>query len=175
MMAISRDRILFISGSSAGTRSRPRHRIWPASKRPGGMSISFRTERAVTVLPQPDSPTTPTVSPWSMRRSTPSTARTMPSSVLNQVFSPRMSKSVSATDASDDAARIERVAQPIADEVDGQHGEEDRRAGEQRPVRGDVEIVLGVGEQPSPGRDVGREAQPQERQGRFGDDGGGDV
>ena len=91
------------------------------------MSISFSTERAVTVLPQPDSPTTPSVSPRSMCRSTPSTARTMPSSVLNQVFRPRMSSSVSATrHALQDAARIERVAQPVADEVDGQHGEEDR-------------------------------------------------
>ena len=63
----------------------------------GGMSISFSTERAVTVLPQPDSPTTPTVSPRSMRRSTPSTARTIPSSVLNQVFRLRMSSRVSCT------------------------------------------------------------------------------
>ena len=31
--------------------------------RPGGMAISFSTESAVTVLPQPDSPTTPSVSP----------------------------------------------------------------------------------------------------------------
>ncbi len=58
-MAISRARTLSIAAWSSGMRSLPSHRIWPASKRPGGMSISFSTERAVTVLPQPDSPTTP--------------------------------------------------------------------------------------------------------------------
>ena len=35
--------------------------------RPGGIAISFSTDIAVTVLPQPDSPTTPSVSPRSMR------------------------------------------------------------------------------------------------------------
>ena len=65
--------------------------ISPASNRPGGMSISFSTLRAVTVLPEPDSPTTASVSPRSTVRSTPSTARTMPSSVLNQVFKLRIS------------------------------------------------------------------------------------
>jgi len=45
-------------------------------------------------------------------------------------------------------ARIERVAQSVADEVDRQYGEEDRRAGKQRPVRRDVEVVLGVEQQP---------------------------
>src|ERR1700682_527764 len=41
---------------------------------------------AVTDLPQPDSPTTPRVSPFSMYRSTPSTARTTPSSVKKYVL-----------------------------------------------------------------------------------------
>ena len=49
------------------------------------------------------------------------------------------------------------------------------RAGKQRPVRRDVEVVLGVEQDAAPGRDVGREAEAEERQRRFGDDGGGDV
>ena len=35
----------------------------PSTMRPGGIWISFSTVIAVTVLPQPDSPTTPSVSP----------------------------------------------------------------------------------------------------------------
>jgi glutathione transport system ATP-binding protein len=47
----------------------------------GGMARSRITVSAVTLLPQPDSPTTPSVSPASMPRSTPSTACSTPSSV----------------------------------------------------------------------------------------------
>jgi hypothetical protein len=46
------------------------------------MSISFITVLAVTLLPQPLSPTTQTVSPLPMAMSTPSTACSQPSSVL---------------------------------------------------------------------------------------------
>src|SRR6185503_9324256 len=48
--------------------------------------MSFITLSAVTDLPQPDSPTTPSVSLLSMCRSTPSTARTVPSSVKKYVL-----------------------------------------------------------------------------------------
>ena len=40
-------------------------------------------ERAVTLLPEPDSPTMPSVSPAATVKLTPSTARTTPSSVKN--------------------------------------------------------------------------------------------
>ena len=40
------------------------------------------TERLVTLLPDPDSPTMPRVSPLRSSKLTPSTAFTMPSSVL---------------------------------------------------------------------------------------------
>ena len=42
-------------------------------------------DSAVTLLPQPDSPTSPTVRPSSMSKVTPSTARTSPSLVKNDV------------------------------------------------------------------------------------------
>ena len=45
-------------------------------------------ESAVTLLPQPDSPTIPSVSPLLMWKSMPSTARTTPSSVKKWVFEP---------------------------------------------------------------------------------------
>ena len=40
---------------------------------------------AVTLLPEPDSPTMPSVSPGRSVKLTPSTARTTPASVKNQV------------------------------------------------------------------------------------------
>src|SRR5690606_41951821 len=49
--------------------------ICPPTIRPGGSGTSRITERAVTLLPQPDSPTTPTVWPRSTSIETPSTAR----------------------------------------------------------------------------------------------------
>ncbi len=42
-------------------------------------------ERANTVLPEPDSPTMPRVWPWSTDSETPSTARTVPRLVRNEV------------------------------------------------------------------------------------------
>jgi hypothetical protein len=42
-------------------------------------------------------------------------------------------------------------------------------------VRRDVEVFLAVEQDPAPGRDVGREAEAQERQRRLGDDRRGDV
>ena len=51
-------------------------------------TISRITDMAVTDLPQPDSPTTHSVSPASTCKSTPSTACSQPSSVLKWVFRP---------------------------------------------------------------------------------------
>src|SRR5688572_14905701 len=91
MIAISLERMSSISCVCSGMRSRPCQRIWPPTNLPGGIAMSLSTERAVTVLPQPDSPTTQTVSPREIEMLTPSTARTMPSSVLKCVSRPRIS------------------------------------------------------------------------------------
>ena len=48
---------------------------------PGGIGIRPIIARLVTLLPDPDSPTIPTVSPFSMLNDTPRTASTTPSSV----------------------------------------------------------------------------------------------
>ena len=55
----------------------------PLSMRPGGMAMSRMIDSAVTLLPEPDSPTMPSVSPGVERERQPLTARTMPSSVAN--------------------------------------------------------------------------------------------
>src|SRR5215510_2458664 len=51
-------------------------------------------DSAVTLLPQPDSPTTPSVVRGAISNDTPSTARTQPSSVRNSVTRSRISSSV---------------------------------------------------------------------------------
>src|SRR5215472_9977513 len=178
-MAISLLRILCMSCGPSGTMSLPRQRIRPSTMRPGGVGMSLSTDIAVTDLPQPDSPTKPNVSPRSTARSTPSTACTVPSSEEKCVFNPRISSKRSAMTATplrlQHLSRVEGVAQSVADEVDRQHGEKDRGAGKQCPMRRDVEVVLGIVEKPSPGGNVRREAEAKERQRRLRDDRGGDF
>ncbi len=57
--------------------------------RPGGDGISRMMDRDVTLLPQPDSPTMPSVLPFSKSKLMPSTAGTRPSSDWKYVFNPR--------------------------------------------------------------------------------------
>src|SRR3954471_10432127 len=62
---------------SGGWRSRssPSNRISPPAMRPGGCGTRPMIASAVTLLPQPDSPTSPSVGPASSERLTPSPAR----------------------------------------------------------------------------------------------------
>src|SRR5205085_838500 len=95
-------------------------------------------ESTVTLLPQPDSPTMPSVSPGTTSNETPSTARVTPSAVKKWVRRSRTLSSGSATGATHPPreARVEAVAQPVADQVDGEHDQRQRGAGrENRPRR----------------------------------------
>ena len=69
------DRTRDLPAGLSGTRSVPFIRIEPAAMCPPGGS-KRRTDIAVMVLPQPDSPTSPTVSPWATVSEIPSTGRT---------------------------------------------------------------------------------------------------
>src|SRR5438067_8036986 len=75
------------------SRSTPSKSASPPSMRPGGCGTRRMMESAVTLLPQPDSPTMPSVRPRARLKSTPSTARTTPLSPSNEVRSPRTSSS----------------------------------------------------------------------------------
>ena len=72
-----------------------------------GLAI-FITVLAVTLLPQPDSPTTQTVSPASIAMSTPSTACSQPSSVLKWVSRPLISSNRITSRGADRARRAGR-------------------------------------------------------------------
>ena len=84
IIATSLPRKSRISSSVIFVTSFPRNRILPEVILPGSGS-NRRIDRAVMVLPQPDSPTTPRVSPASTWKVTPSTARTTPRDVKNCV------------------------------------------------------------------------------------------
>ena len=89
----------------------------------------------------------------------------MPSSVWKCVLRPRISRSASPTpdltshpSPSHHLAGVERIAQSVADEIDGQYREEDGGAGKHGPMRGNIEIILGIVEDAAPGGNIGREA-----------------
>src|SRR2546430_10887061 len=146
--------------------------ILPAVILPGS-GTSLRIESAVIVLPQPDSPTMPSVSPASMCSETPSTARTTPREVKNCVcrsstcsriwpnLAPELLWLVLHT-------RVERVAQPVAHKREREHGERHRDAGEDHLARvGEASTVSGLDHHP-PAR-LGRPAaESQDAQPRPG-------
>src|SRR5262245_19064667 len=101
------------------------NRIRPSRMRPGGDAMRRSTDSEVTLLPQPDSPTTAKVSPGATENDTPSTARTTPSRVKKWVFRFSISSSGAAAAMAlhvAGKARIERIAHPVAEEIDRQYG-----------------------------------------------------
>src|SRR5436190_5290522 len=86
-----------IAASSTFSRSRPSNRTSPLSIFPGGSGISRSSERAVTLFPEPLSPTIATVSPAATSNETDSTARTRPRCVRNETLRSRTRRSGSAT------------------------------------------------------------------------------
>src|SRR5262249_29820767 len=87
-----------------------------------GSRIRRMIDIAVTLLPEPDSPTIPTISRGASVNETPSTARTMPSSVRNETRSSRTSSSGSAASGNADT-RVEPGVEDVDDRV-RQHDEE---------------------------------------------------
>jgi hypothetical protein len=70
----------------------PRKQVSPPTMRPGGVGMSRMTERLVTDLPLPDSPTIASVSPRMTFSETPSTALATPLSVAKWVLRSRISR-----------------------------------------------------------------------------------
>src|SRR5580698_3661068 len=94
--------------------------------RPGG-SISPITASPVTDLPAPDSPTTPSTSPLAISKEIPSMARKLFRRVANSTSRLRTERagSVMRCDVGEvprlsSEFWIEGVAQPVAEQVDGQ-------------------------------------------------------
>src|SRR3712207_6296983 len=92
----------------------PSRRISPRAIRPGGSSRPMMAA-PVMDLPAPDSPTTPSTSPGSMVKETPSSAVRVPRRVGN---STRRSRTSRRGGAMLPQLRIQGVAEPVAQQVD---------------------------------------------------------
>src|SRR5882672_9929239 len=155
-----------------------RKRISPSTIQPGRSTIR-RMDLAVTLLPQPLSPTIPSVAPGYKSKLTPSTAFTSPSSCGKYVFKFRTDSSGWPAPATGDsrmmsslpAIGVGGIPQSIAQEVE-RHDDDDHRHGrEHEPGRDGHRLdVLGLLQQDAPA-DRGRaQAEPQEAQRGLADD-----
>src|SRR4051812_43576326 len=111
-----------------------------------GRSISPMTASPVTDLPAPDSPTTPSTSPLAMSNEIPSMARRTLRRVANSTSRLRTERtgSVMRFDAhASSKLRVERVAQPVAEQVDGedQARQCDARKGDDPPLACEQVVV----------------------------------
>src|SRR5262245_34718567 len=182
------------TGSAAAPPAGLRKRISPSTMRPGRSTI-LRIDRAVTLLPHPLSPTMPSVARGKRSKLTPSTALTVPSSWAKYVLRFRTDRSGSAWpfrapalpalswgEASDGgrsppprlaSIRVGRIAQTVAEEVEGHDRHDHRNGRDQEPRRdGHGLDVLGLLEKDAPA-DRGRpQPQAQEAEGRLADDHG---
>src|SRR4051812_2469755 len=106
------------------------------------------TVRNDTLLPEPDSPTTPRVSPRATEKETPSTAFTRPSSVGKLTCRSVTSRSCSGMGWSPRLGlralllRVERVAQTVTEEVHTEHDDEDGEAREPHQPRRHEHLAL---------------------------------
>src|ERR1700675_2885607 len=117
--------------------------------RPGG-SIRPMIARPVTDFPAPDSPTTPSTSPLAMSKEIPSMARSALRRVTNSTWRLRTERTGSVMRSAawywrrfSSEFRIERVAQPVAEQVDGQDQRCQRKAGEgENPQLAGIQIIV---------------------------------
>src|SRR5262249_36389542 len=108
---------------------RKRSRPAKLSEPPSTLAFGGNAPRMVrdsVVLPQPDSPTSPMISPAASDRFTPSSPRALPASVTNDTARSR-TDSNSADIASH--PRIEHVTQAVTQQVEPHHHQQDRHAG----------------------------------------------
>src|SRR5205085_4863680 len=76
--------------------------------------------------------------------------------------------SISTRSPSHPEAGIERVAQTVAEQIVGGDGEEDRKSGKHREPPGERVLLRDCEDRP-PGDEIGGNADPEERQGGFGE------
>src|SRR5512134_999280 len=94
------------------------------------------TDMKIWLLPEPDSPTMPSVSPALMAKLTSLTARTAPSGVAKLVL--RLRTSRMAVMRSSAVLGVEGIAQAVADEVEAEQRDGEHRAGADDGPRRDL-------------------------------------
>src|SRR3546814_5323258 len=122
----------------------PSSRISPAAMRPGGSSRPMMAAPVID-LPAPDSPTTPSTSPAEISSETSSTATRVPRRVGNSTRRLRTSSSFGLVMRLPELG-IERIAQPVTQQVDRQHQDGQGAAGEDGdpPFARQQELLAGV-------------------------------
>src|SRR6266481_5084656 len=148
---------------------------------PGG-SIRPMIARPVTDFPAPDSPTTPRTSPLAMSKEIPSMARNALRRVTNSTRRLRTESTGSVMRSVRKLRRfssefwIERVAQPVAEQVDREDQARQRKAreGNDPPLPGKQIIVADPDQRAERGHGVGH-AGAEEGERGFGDDGEREV
>src|SRR6266576_1610956 len=130
------------------------------------------TACAVTDLPEPDSPTTQTISSAPTVRLIPCTACVLSPPVMATLRS-ETSRTVLLTSHPLRHLGIERIAQPVAENVDGQDRQRKAHAGIDDVVRIQAEDLPALGHDVAPGRHLRRHADAEERQDGLDQNGGG--
>src|SRR6266853_728451 len=150
--------------TSCGQRSRsmPSSTAPAPSIRPGGCGTKPRSERHVTDLPDPDSPTIPSVSPRSMQKDTPSTARTTPLRVWKDVR--KSSTSSSATPSVLRCPDVERIAQAVAEEIQREQRRREYRGRVDQQPRRLLHLLGALLDEQSPGTHRRLHAESEETQ-----------
>src|SRR5204862_4287946 len=106
-----------------------------------GSAISRITDIIVTLFPDPDSPTIPTTSPSPTVNETPSTARTIPSSVRNETWRSLTSRRGSAGISGPNLRRADARVEPRVEQVDerAREGDEEGAVDDRRHDHRQVE------------------------------------
>src|SRR5207248_11382961 len=165
IIAISRPRIRRSSLSESCSRSRPSKCAVPLATRPARGRIPSSASE-VTLLPQPDSPTMPSVSPAAMSNEIPLTACTVPrcvqkrtrrfsteskgSDIRPDLFAERLD--LRPPPEADPAAelRVERLTEAVADQVEAERRDHDRDPRDDREPRRDLEVLVRVRQHRAP-------------------------
>src|SRR4051812_42475209 len=176
IMAMRPPRTCRIRAALAASRSSPSKRIRPRTARTCGSGRSRMIARAATDFPDPDSPTRHRISPRPSVRENSETASgrsaqggkaTARSSIL------RSAGAASGTGSGRPQPRIEGVVEPLADEVDAEHGQKDREARDRAEPPGVAEEAPSGPYHEAPAHAV-RIAKAEEGQRRLDQDGGRD-
>src|ERR1043166_6278587 len=134
-------------GRSA-SRFSPANRIVPPPVR-AFLAMVPRIAFASVVLPHPDSPTSPMISPGRIVRLTPSSTRAGPDSVANETKRFSTSRRLASAGGTADP-RVEYVTQAVAQELDPHHDEEDREPGRERVPPGLGQELARLGNHAAP-------------------------
>src|SRR6218665_2598704 len=155
----------------------PCSRIWPETMRPGGSSKPMMAA-PVSDLPAPDSPTTPRISPGAMEKLMSSSARKLPrrpGHLTTKFLTSRSDMGGGAcygqAAVGSAQAGVERIAQPVAQQVHRQRNQHQHGARENGnpPFAREQEVVAGADQRAQRGRGR-RRAHAQEGQRGLGDD-----